>query len=735
MEYLLDPVDLEKFGQELEKVPWLGFDHDTTQEYPLVSIRDYPLLRGWTKTRLEALEYSPVSDIETLSMLQSWLFFGVLEHVLGVRMRTANTLIVLEGKAFLKTDGLRPILHGLNSVIAAYNVLGDSVSSQYLNTASVKKKIDAVAEAVEVARHFNEHFVLQGRANSVDEAVYDTVVHHLALLLEASVDIIYRVKNTSGALRKTNRVMVRKSREAHLRDKLTRQGWCPSSYDFLLVQSGLWSVVYAASVGPPAVASLISHKDCTFSKCLASNVDVQTYRTKHFLEGCGCNSNSLAISSLTECLLSGSTPLIDPESMTQQRNASDLVVKFENQKLTPYVAISHVWSDGLGGCAEDGLPQCQIDFFRGVLDQCRKLSLCDAHYLWIDSMCIAEDRSLRQKAVSNIKEYFEQATGVVVLDSRLRSHSINDNTHDSLFLNYVTASWNRRIWTLQESHISNNTIFLFADGLKSWQHLQTLANQDEFPSPLATHFALELWSMKAQHEIKSIGLFARHLRWRTTSKSEDETVAIAPLLGLPTDRLSALQGEERLCEFWKLVERVPKGIVFIQGIERLTSRNFTWAPKSLVGASSGEENISLHDKSEHVTDHGLHGTWNLLDFTQSEEFDTESLRVYMLFDISAQILYWLFALEPFSRFTCDAVAFERIAYRDGASESELFGMLCLRREANPDSEIPQYSIQGRAGGQQWVSGSGAGAVQYYARTQPGARAIFVQKTVKELYLV
>ena len=70
-------------------IPWLGFDHDEGY-YPLTTIQEYPISRKWTRGELHELEFGNLqyrSATEALAMIQSWMFFGLLESAF-------NTLIV-----------------------------------------------------------------------------------------------------------------------------------------------------------------------------------------------------------------------------------------------------------------------------------------------------------------------------------------------------------------------------------------------------------------------------------------------------------------------------------------------------------------------------------------------------------------------------------------------------------------------------------------------------------------
>jgi hypothetical protein len=73
---------------------------------------------------------------------------------------------------------------------------------------------------------------------------------------------------------------------------------------------------------------------------------------------------------------------------------------------------------------------------------------------------------------------------------------------------------------------------------------------------------------------------SRMLSRRTSSRPTDETLAIAPLFGVNTKFLHK-HDEDRFCEFWRLMKKVPEEIIFTAD-QRLGREGFSWAPKTLM---------------------------------------------------------------------------------------------------------------------------------------------------------
>lgn len=71
----------------------------------------------------------------------------------------------------------------------------------------------------------------------------------------------------------------------------------------------------------------------------------------------------------------------------------------------PYMAISHVWSDGTGaGAWRDGnVNKCLYRFFRGIAKQFQ----CDG--IWWDTLCIPREKAAHNKAIQKIQSNYENA--------------------------------------------------------------------------------------------------------------------------------------------------------------------------------------------------------------------------------------------------------------------------------------------------------------------------------------
>ena len=77
------------------------------------------------------------------------------------------------------------------------------------------------------------------------------------------------------------------------------------------------------------------------------------------------------------------------------------------------------------------------------------------------------------------------------------------------------------------------------------------------------------------------GDLARSLLWRTTSRAEDETLAIAGLADVNATELVSLPAHERMRTFLLRVRNLPPNIIFMSS-PKLGEAGFRWAPQTLM---------------------------------------------------------------------------------------------------------------------------------------------------------
>jgi hypothetical protein len=138
------------------------------------------------------------------------------------------------------------------------------------------------------------------------------------------------------------------------RDRMLKQGWCPHQISYLarVFNSETFLFVSRLSRQRPG-----DHRNClSTTSCVAYNADMDNYRTKHISDNCGCNLAVVPYEQIIDILRTGEVPLI---SVSPQGDGVDIQVT-KRVPTSQYVAISHVWADGLGNPHLNALPTCQL---------------------------------------------------------------------------------------------------------------------------------------------------------------------------------------------------------------------------------------------------------------------------------------------------------------------------------------------------------------------------------------
>ena len=219
---------------------------------------------------------------------------------------------------------------------------------------------------------------------------------------------------------------------------------------------------------------------------------------------------------------------------------------------------------------------------------------------WMDTICVPvqkEYKQYRKLAIAMMRDIYQQADAVLVLDSWLQgiSHSV-DITEKTVRL--YLANWQRRLWTLQEGVLAKNLYMQFQDGAQNMEDVSEglLENRMTGPGFYSTiadkcygRAAIPytfLNSLPSESD-EVIGIFlpyAAEIQNRATTRKSDETICFATLLKLnPTELLEAPEGE-RMMKFLAMVKHFNRNIIF-NTYPRLPNSGFRWAPTSFMDRS------------------------------------------------------------------------------------------------------------------------------------------------------
>ncbi|KAI0901696.1 hypothetical protein F4806DRAFT_501868 [Annulohypoxylon nitens] len=278
---------------------------------------------------------------------------------------------------------------------------------------------------------------------------------------------------------------------------------------------------------------------------------------------------------LCEILERGKIPLIHiiEESDKSSKIRFEEYDPRKNEK-GPYVAISHVWSDGLGNLHQNALPRCQL---RRLSDLVKALpGDYSARLFWCDTICIPPDSVNRPKAQScaldQMRTVYSKPKTVLVLDSWLLESSMQGKRDIETLMRIFACTWNTRLWTYQEGALPKSLHFQFADGpydldigMRTAENASTnIVEQADIIIPLRARWnSLRCFKDKRQ-VAERLSAIANELGHRRTSVATDEALCLAVLLDLDAGKIFEIDPDLRMQEIWKALQFRVMGLQWVK---------------------------------------------------------------------------------------------------------------------------------------------------------------------------
>ncbi|KAF7377630.1 Sugar transporter stl1 [Mycena sanguinolenta] len=234
-----------------------------------------------------------------------------------------------------------------------------------------------------------------------------------------------------------------------LLDRVTAAGWCPGE------------VARLASDGVPAATFYLlscrqkrhdgkDHSRCTDTQCNADQLDESRYQTAHATIGCTCAHYGQQIAGDIQAVVAGGgIPVLSVDDSEDGISVKVVDVNgHSGSERAAYVAISHVWSDGMGNVQQNTLPKCLLMGLQSKIDQMGDASV---KHFWIDTLCVPLDRGLRTKAIRSMARVYSQAQHVLVIDKSIQWMTLSNSSKRERLIYLSLCPWTRRLWTLQEA--------------------------------------------------------------------------------------------------------------------------------------------------------------------------------------------------------------------------------------------------------------------------------------------
>ncbi|KAG0560290.1 hypothetical protein KC19_10G169100 [Ceratodon purpureus] len=597
-----------------------------TEDYDGENFFEFPLRKGWTKRRLhECLD--PGKQPGGEAFFQSWLFFGCLIEVfkvVGIRVRSLD---FRQGE-YLTTEMLptfiqrwRDIEPNRRKVLELFKKGElDSRLGFRENYLARRRRIKLILLRVQkYVRLYSSGKVLmihQFRlpSCSVSHKVWLSIMA-LAHTLRQAARRIYGPQDFPSNKGGYNHILC---------ERILMRGWCKAECANFVRDMDIDFLYYVGSVESPRRDE--NHGNCTERACVAKGIDIRDYKTKHDVQDCSCCEMEVDVHRVVEIILQDGIPLVSWDGKKIR------VIKYDGK--SNYVAISHVWRDGMGNQNKNALPACQLTRIQASMTklystvEAEEVGVCNpkmGHNLkeddpkelpvgyWMDTLCLPAGETVkpyRKQAISQMLRIYRSAHRVLVLDNWLENLDRGSSSFEKGIRLYL-CNWQSRLWTLQEGVLASNLFFGFKGGPQTIQEIYTQEKIETesavvmpafFCSSVDRPLTLVPMSVNGLRMLKDEGVLAhvafiplvRAVMTRTTTHKEDETICMASMMrGMDVKALQHIHRDEKGAEikrgadelmqrFLGQVGRIESRFIF-NDLPRLQNEGYGWAPISFLG--------------------------------------------------------------------------------------------------------------------------------------------------------
>ncbi len=598
---MVDPEQLLQSSKDMlfgdfvhfPRIPWLSGIHDG---YPLCST-----LGEYTRSR-RTRRFSRSNDA---ALWQSAMTFGLLEALMNVKIPESSFLSVSDaGDKSFTSDAMSVLVFDWLYRFVSLERRDPPSAAQWAERilAVLTRASSALAEDCLAARS-----TLERGGLSPDDSEWILCV--IGTLLEALSDCAL----VAGIITESPFGTFTKSllTDTYL-DRLVADGWCPFTIHKLVPRT-LSLLAYVSTRSLPIRELKDEHDRCDPDACMFYQVDEKTYENSHVCPHRPCEYLAPPSHDVFAYLERGEIPVV-----TLDQDSQHMTVRGASGG--SYVAISHVWADGLGSTTEKGLPACQV---ARIVAMTRRL--VSGGTFWMDALCVPTVHQMRKRAIMLMADTYRRADVVLVIDAGISSCSPSMSAMDKL-LRVKTSGWMQRLWTLQEGMLARKLVFQVSDDLVEASSLARALMEEGLNLSRAPGLAITppyargflesmafLTQPATERSRHSLGEVVGYLEGRATTKAVDETVAISGLVDVDAGELVALKSvEERMKKFLLLVGQVPRGLPFASS-DKLPFEGFRWAPRSLAAIGKLETEPG---ELACVTEAGLQGEYTIIHFAE-----------------------------------------------------------------------------------------------------------------------
>lgn len=342
------------------------------------------------------------------------------------------------------------------------------------------------------------------------------------------------------------------------------------------------------------------HAACTFDYCEFSSRNftaVQQYHEPGFSEE--DDTESIKKKHRDKSICSPLSELFREDILFRAANAGmPTAWKLDGRTLIehprPFMAISHVWSDGTGSgpWGPGHVNECLYVYFKRLAERFQ----CEG--IWWDTLCIPQDKVARNKALSVMHLNYEYARVTLVHDRFLRKLPFKEPRTACLAM--ILSSWFTRGWTALELAKSQKVKIIFRDAIKDLDE-DILRKAGDNPA------ARVIRNLRSA-EISGIEDLLRTLGPRFTSWPSDRAIIASLLAGI--DILQSDSGETFQRDIFQRIllkiGKISHGHLF--HTSATMSDGFSWFPTNLfqLPQSSTRPELTINDSGEVI------GEWKVV---------------------------------------------------------------------------------------------------------------------------
>lgn len=611
----------------LIQIPYLV--NEDVARYEGGGFEGFPQEAGWMEGEGTWFDCEPCT---AAARAQAWLYLGLLKEIMGCEIYQASfvTSNQQHGLVLSTKRGLPPLLRRrfrskeplvqLMYMAPHFFILLVIISmGTLLLKAEMRQRISGTRKKQH--SNINRALVTAERELRSLETTFPYCSDVLLVCLSIRA-LVWSIRNASAHQDPTvlKRSYMEMSSSPFLERTLIERGMCPHYLAIINERSSVATLHFLSGLDRP----VLQHQDCTSGSCTANILDPSTYVTVHVEKDCNCDFIGPDTTEIFKAIDEGDIPVIclslheDTVLIKTQRSGFD----------NPYMAISHVWSGGLGNQNSSSLPICQLrhiyslitslappehskgKWYHGLmgrlnarrdLEKATEPSTSKPCVLWMDTLCLPKQRPQRNQAISQMSRIYAEAQYVVVLDKSLQKIS-SGASDEEILANLVSSPWMSRCWTFQEGRLAQkllmNVQHSLMDPFVVYNQVATMVASFRFG------FGFYKWSNRLQlrREMSSLLYRLRPLKdeayhstdfedfvhmWnelasRTTSWQEDRINIFTLMLDLNVNEIQSILGTgERLKAILRTQDYLPISFLFNEtSIDHLCNEDH-WIPENL----------------------------------------------------------------------------------------------------------------------------------------------------------